>query len=68
MTHPQVPWWTQLQVQKWKQRKEKELGHTPWLVALQGWRGVLELWDGTRKIDKQFSYSHEPAQTKQQVG
>jgi hypothetical protein len=30
--------------------------------------GVLELWDGTKKIDKQINYSHELAQTKQQVG
>jgi hypothetical protein len=25
LTHPQTPWWTQLQVQKWRQHKEKEL-------------------------------------------
>ncbi len=25
-----------------------------------GGRGVLELQDGTRKIDKQFNYSHKP--------
>jgi len=29
---------------------------------------VLELRDGTRKIDKHFTYSHGLAQTKQQVG
>jgi hypothetical protein len=29
---------------------------------------VVELWDGTRKIGKQFTYSYEFAQTKQQVG
>jgi len=28
------------------------LGHLPWLIALWGQRGVLELWDGTRKNDK----------------
>jgi len=33
-----------------------------------GQRGVLELQDGMRKINKQFNYSHGPAQTKQQVG
>ncbi len=33
-----------------------------------GVEGVLELWDGTKKIDKQINYSHELAQTKQQVG
>jgi len=26
--HSQAPWWTQLWVQKWKQCKEKELGHS----------------------------------------
>jgi hypothetical protein len=36
VTHPQAPWWTQLWVQRWRQRKEKELGHTPWLTALRG--------------------------------
>ncbi len=35
-----------------KQRKNKELGHIPWLIALWGQRGVLELQDGTRKSDK----------------
>jgi len=29
---------------------------------------MLELQDGIREIDKQFIYSHGPAQTKQQVG
>jgi hypothetical protein len=29
---------------------------------------MLELRDGTKKIDKQFNYSHGPTQTKQQVG
>jgi hypothetical protein len=29
---------------------------------------MLELQDGTRKINKHFIYSHRPAQTKQQVG
>jgi len=29
---------------------------------------LLELQDGTRKIDKQFNHSHRLAQTKQQVG
>ncbi len=32
-----------------------------------GVKGMLELRDGTRKIDKQFTYSHGIAQTKQQV-
>jgi len=29
MTHPQIPWYIELQVQMWKQQKDKELGHTP---------------------------------------
>jgi len=33
---PQVPWWIQLWIQKWRQRKEKELGHTPCFLALRG--------------------------------
>jgi len=33
-----------------------------------GVEGVLEFQDGTRKIEKHFTYSHEPTQTKQQVG
>ncbi len=32
-----------------------------------GQRGVLELRDGTKKIDKHFTYSHGLAQTKQQI-
>jgi len=31
-------------------------------------KGVLELQDGTRKIDKHFNHSLGLAQTKQQVG
>ncbi len=39
------------------------------LVRSTSWvEGVLELWDGNKKIDKKINYSHEPAQTKQQVG
>jgi len=33
-----------------------------------GVEGMLELRDGTRKIDKHFIYSHEPSQIKQQIG
>jgi hypothetical protein len=29
---------------------------------------MLELWDGIKKIDKQFNHSHGPAQIKLQVG
>jgi len=31
---------------KGEQRKDKELGHAPWLITLWGWRGMLELQDG----------------------
>jgi hypothetical protein len=31
---------------KVKTTKDKELGHAPWLVALWGWKGTLELRDG----------------------
>ncbi len=33
----------------------------PVLSTLEGQRGVLELWDGTRKSDKQFTHSSKPA-------
>jgi hypothetical protein len=36
LTHPQAPWWIQLQVQRWRHRKEKELGRAPWLTTHQG--------------------------------
>ncbi len=36
MTYPQAPSWTQLQIQKWRQQKEKEFGCTPWFTTL--WR------------------------------
>jgi hypothetical protein len=68
MTHPQTPWWTQLRVQMWKQKKDKELGHIPWFVTLRGYRGMLELQDGITTSDKRVNYSHGPTQTKQQVG
>jgi hypothetical protein len=53
---------------KVKTMKENGLGCAPWLLALWRQRGVLELQDGTKKINKHFTYSHEPTQTKQQVG
>jgi len=33
-----------------------------------GLKGMLELWDGTKKIDKHFNHSPGPTQIKQQVG
>jgi hypothetical protein len=53
---------------KWKHRKSKELGHTPWLVALSGVEGVLELRDGTRMNDKQLLTHTNMHKTKQRVG
>jgi hypothetical protein len=53
---------------KWKQWKDKELGMFPGSQHFKD-RGVC--WSskmGTRTNDKRINYSHEPAQTKQQVG
>jgi hypothetical protein len=36
LMHPQVPWWIQLWVQRWREWKEKELGRVPWLTTLWG--------------------------------
>jgi hypothetical protein len=38
------------------------------ITEREGVKVVLELQDGTRKIDKQVNYLHRLAQTKQQVG
>jgi hypothetical protein len=56
------------QVQRWKQQKEKELRRTPWFIALWGKKVCWSSKMVIRKIDKQLNYSHEHAQTKQQVG
>jgi hypothetical protein len=29
--------------------EKQGVGAAPWLVTLDGWKGVLELWDGTRR-------------------
>jgi hypothetical protein len=57
-----------LWVQRWRHWKEKELKRVPWLVAFQGRGACWSSKMGIRKIDKQVNYSHELAQTKQQVG
>ncbi len=44
------------------------VGGTPWLTTLGVQRGMLELWNGIRLIDKQINCSHMHAQTKQHVG
>jgi hypothetical protein len=43
----------------------KGLGARSMAHSTLGYKGVLELWDGTKKIDKQVFYSHGFAQTKQ---
>jgi hypothetical protein len=52
VTHPQAPWWTQLWIQRWKQRKEKELGCASWFIALWGKRVCYNSKMGIRKNDK----------------
>jgi hypothetical protein len=53
---------------KKKQRKNKELGHVPWLVALWGVEGRVGAprW-GLGRVTS-INYSHKHAQPKQQVG
>jgi hypothetical protein len=53
---------------KVKTMKRKGVGVHFLAYNISGVEGVLELYDGTRKIDKQFNYSHRHAQTKQEVG
>jgi len=43
-------------------KRRRSWGVLPSSQHFEGKRGVLELQDGTRQIDKQFTYSHEPAQ------
>jgi hypothetical protein len=52
---------------KWKHRKNKELGHALWLVALWGYKGMLEIWGESKKNDKQ-SPTHTDLQKIKQVG
>jgi hypothetical protein len=46
----------------WKQRKSKELGHIPWLIAL--WRGRRACWSSGMGVGRvtSINYSHEHAQ------
>ncbi len=53
---------------KWKQWKGKELGTRFLVHNTLGVKGVLELWDGTRKNDKQSLIHMNLHKTKQQVG
>jgi hypothetical protein len=48
--------------------ERRSWGAFPGSQHFGGKKGVLELWNGTRKIDKHFNHSHMPAQTKPQVG
>jgi hypothetical protein len=68
VTHPQAPRWTHYKSKGEYSERRKSWGALPNSLHFGG-RGVC--WSsgmGTRKIDKQLNYSHEPAQTKQQVG
>jgi hypothetical protein len=53
---------------KWKQRKNKELGHASWFVALMGVKGCAGApgWDWEEW--KATNHSHGSAQIEQQVG
>jgi hypothetical protein len=53
---------------KVKTSKGKGVGVRSLAHITFGVKGVLKLRDEIRKIDKHFTYSHEPTQTKQQVG
>jgi hypothetical protein len=48
--------------------KGEGVGVRSLVYSTSRWKGMLELQNGTRKIDKQLDYSHKPTQTKQQVG
>jgi hypothetical protein len=50
---------------KLKITKGEGIGARSLVRSISGVEGVLELWDGTKKIDKQINYSHKLAQTKQ---
>jgi hypothetical protein len=56
-----------LQVQRWKQQKERKLDTFLNSLHFKGrgacWSSRMEI----RKIDMELNYSHGPAQTKQQV-
>jgi hypothetical protein len=64
MMHPH----TQTRVQKWKTTEEGVGGMLPSLQHFEGKRACCSSKMGTRTSDKQVNYSHELAQTKQQVG
>jgi hypothetical protein len=50
---------------KLKQWKSKELDARSLAHSISRVEGWVELWDGTRKMGKQFIFSHKLAQTKQ---
>jgi hypothetical protein len=53
---------------KVKTEEGEGIGACSLVRSTLGVKGMLELRDGTKKINKQFNYSHRPVQTKQQVG
>jgi hypothetical protein len=67
LTHPQAPWWTHYKSKGENSGRKRNRGM---FLGSQDFKGRKVCWSskmGTRKIDKQFNYSHEPTQTKQQV-
>jgi hypothetical protein len=52
-----------------KQRKSKKIQHAPWLTTFWGGRrGVLQLWDGTKKNENHLIIHMNLHNIKQQVG
>jgi hypothetical protein len=49
---------------KLKIKEGEGIGACSLVHSTLGVKGMLELRDGTKKINKQFNYSHRPAQTK----
>jgi hypothetical protein len=48
--------------------KDKELRHVLWLATLWGRGAYWSFKMGIRTSNEQVNYSHEPAQTKRQIG
>jgi hypothetical protein len=68
VTHPQAPLWTHCKSKGENNGRRRSWGTLLGSQHFEG-RGACRGSEmGTRKIDKQLNYSHELAQTKQQVG
>ncbi len=65
VTHSQAPWQIQIKLSMETTKRFGARGTLPALNTLKGQTGVLELQDGTRKSDKQFTHSCKPAQNQQ---